>query len=261
MVDVIGYGADNKGNDYDFAFVNNLANLTLTVGAETLDVTRISDTRFAFGAADGSKNGETYPFFVTYYENGFSGMNGLEDVSDECFIWEIHVPVTVDKPVKLTYTVHLTNPQTAAGTYGTYDEDGSEKHEDLWTNRSAWLYPVDSDGRAGEKEAFDKPTVSYTVTKEPENPQPETPSEESTPDVPVVVKKEKEETPEEESVLTDVAGTMLPMSGGGVAGARTGDSSDTALWAVLAAASILTMAGVILLKNTKPCKARRKRRK
>lgn len=259
VVDVIGYGTDNKGNDYDFDFVNKIENMKLTVGDEILDVTRISDTKFAFGAADGSKNGKTYPFFVTYYEKGFSNINGPDDVFDECFIWEINVPVTVDKPVKLTYTVHLTNPQTAAGTYGTYDEYGSEKYENLWTNRSAVLYPVDSDGQAGEKEVFEKPTVSYTVTKKPsEDPKPGTSTEEDTPDVPVVV---KEETVEEETVPVDVAGTMMPAADGTVAGARTGDSSHVAVWLILAAASILAMTSVALFRNVKLRTIRRKRKK
>ena len=63
----------------------------------------------------------------------------------------------------MTYTVKLTNPETDIGTYGEYDEDGSKNKEALYTNNSATLYPIDSDGHKVESEDFPKPTVSYTV--------------------------------------------------------------------------------------------------
>ena len=33
--DVIGYGTDNRGNAYNFDFVNDISKLTLKVGTET----------------------------------------------------------------------------------------------------------------------------------------------------------------------------------------------------------------------------------
>lgn len=63
----------------------------------------------------------------------------------------------------MTYTVKLTNPQTAEGTYGQYDADGSENYSGLYTNNSATLYPVDSNSRPGQPENFRRPTVSYTI--------------------------------------------------------------------------------------------------
>ncbi|HIZ78975.1 MAG TPA: doubled motif LPXTG anchor domain-containing protein [Candidatus Lachnoclostridium stercorigallinarum] len=65
--------------------------------------------------------------------------------------------------VSLTYGVKLMNPQTAEGTYGRYDEDGSEGYDGLYTNNVATLYPVDSNGQEYQPEDFPKPTVSYTV--------------------------------------------------------------------------------------------------
>ncbi|MGN1128696.1 MAG: S-layer homology domain-containing protein, partial [Candidatus Flemingiibacterium sp.] len=61
-----------------------------------------------------------------------------------------------------------------AGTYGTYDRDGSKDYAGLYTNNSAILYPVDSTNVSGTPEAFPRPTVSYTVgsISEPE-PEPE----------------------------------------------------------------------------------------
>lgn len=70
VVDVIGHT-----DDYNFDFVNDAANLTMTVGGETLKT-----------------------------------------------------------------------PKTEPGTYGQYDQDGSQGYDGLYTNNSATLYPVDSNG-------------------------------------------------------------------------------------------------------------------
>lgn len=43
VVDVIGYGEDNKGNDYNFDFVDDIGELTLTVGGKALDKTELID--------------------------------------------------------------------------------------------------------------------------------------------------------------------------------------------------------------------------
>ena len=99
-----------------------------------------------------------YPFALHYYANGEDGQ------SDECFVWEINVPVSNFAPVELTYSVKLTNPQSADGTYGHFDADGSEHFDSLLTNLNATLYPVDSNGDQGMPEYFAKPTVSYTNT-------------------------------------------------------------------------------------------------
>lgn len=150
VVDVIGYT-----DDYNFDFVNDAANLTMTVGGETLKTTKIDETSYGFGELrDG-----TYPYVLTYYANGSEG------AKDEHFVWQINVPVSNFEPVTLTYTVKLTNPKTEPGTYGQYDQDGSQGYDGLYTNNSATLYPVDSNGTPGESEEFAKPTVSYTVEK------------------------------------------------------------------------------------------------
>lgn len=150
VVDVIGYT-----DDYNFDFVNDAANLTMTVGGETLKTTKIDKTSYGFGEL---RDGE-YSYVLTYYANG------REDVKDEHFVWQINVPVSNFEPVTLTYTVKLANPKTEPGTYGQYDQDGSQGYDGLYTNNSATLYPVDSNGTAGEPEEFAKPTVSYTVEK------------------------------------------------------------------------------------------------
>ena len=160
VVDKIGSGT-YSGTEYDFDFINSLDALTLTVGGEELDEEELIDpsytdpyvtSAYGFGASDG-----TYQFVLNYYEKGEDGQ------SDECFVWEINVPVSNFAPVQLTYTVQLTNPKTESGTYGTYDADGSEGYDGLYTNNEATLYPVDSNGVPGQAENFYRPTVSYTV--------------------------------------------------------------------------------------------------
>lgn len=168
VVDVIGADTDSAGNDYDFAFVNNLENLKLTVGGkelvktdltEDLGFTNPNETAcYGFGESSQEQMGG-YPFVLHYYEKGEDGQ------SDECFVWDINVPVEIDNTVQLTYTVKLTNPQSKEGIYGQYDADGSEGYNGLYTNNRATLYPVDSNGNEGVPENFRKPTVSYTVGK------------------------------------------------------------------------------------------------
>ena len=155
--DVIGYG-----EDYNFDFINSLDALTLTVGGDELDKEELIDPSYTdpyvTSAYGFGPNGDgTYQFVLNYYEKGEDGQ------SDECFVWEINVPVSNFAPVQLTYTVQLTNPKTESGTYGTYDADGSEGYDGLYTNNEATLYPVDSNGVPGQAENFYRPTVSYTV--------------------------------------------------------------------------------------------------
>ena len=178
--DVIGYGTDNRGNAYNFDFVNDISKLTLKVGTETLEATDLSldlsygdaneTARYGFAPnrvqittdMDQSNIPEqdpySYDYVLHYYQNGKNGN------SDECFVWDINVPVSKFAPVSLTYQVKLTNAQTSSGTYGTYDKNGSQNKDSLYTNKSATLYPVDSDGVRGIPENFQKPTVSYTVS-------------------------------------------------------------------------------------------------
>lgn len=146
-------------NDYNFDFVNELDKIKLTVGGAELPAVQIDSNTYGFGASNGSSDGKTYPFVVTYVKG-----NGAEE---EHFVWNINVPVTIDSAVQLTYTVRLNNPKTETGSYGKYDKDGSQGYEGLYTNNSATLFPVDSKGNEGASEEFNKPTVSYTVADHP----------------------------------------------------------------------------------------------
>ena len=168
VVDEIGSGTDNKGNAYHFDFVDDAANLALTVGGRTYTVTKAEQVEsgavstYWFGQpVENGQSGADYPFVLHYYKDGTT-LRG--ERYDECFVWEFHAPVTQFQRVELTYTVRLADPQTAAGTYGAYDGTGESGASALFTNNSAVLYSVDSTGVSGRPERFRRPTVSYTVS-------------------------------------------------------------------------------------------------
>ena len=259
VVDVIGYGTDNKGNKYNFDFVDDISALTLTVNgknlpAQEIDVTdafftgSYETTCYVFGDPSGDSSG--YPFALHYYANGEDGQ------SDECFVWEINVPVSNFAPVQLTYSVKLTDPQTADGTYGSFDADGSEHFDSLLTNLNAALYPVDSNGDQGMPEYFAKPTVSYTNTtpdggggggggRDDDDGGTKIPDENPpTTDVPGT------DIPDENPPTTDVPATDLEDPDVPLADVpKTGDVS--ALWLALSALSGTGLAGVTFLGRKK----------
>ncbi|MDY2969926.1 MAG: S-layer homology domain-containing protein [Butyricicoccus pullicaecorum] len=159
VVDVIGSGNDNYGNAYNFDFVNDIDKLELTVNGIALDKEKIDEYTYGFGKLEVNSNSARkayYTFILRYHPEGIEG-------NSECLVWEINTSISNFAPVQLTYTVKLTNPQTKPGTYGEYDADGSEEKGSLYTNNSATLHPVDSNGVAGAPETFAKPTVSYRI--------------------------------------------------------------------------------------------------
>lgn len=164
VVDYIGSGIDNYGNEYDFEFVNDIDTITLTVGDETLDKHTIDENHYGFGPDDYSFNDSVeyrYRFELIY------------EPDEDRFTWYINEPVSNFAPVQLTYTVKLTNPQTTPGTYGVYDENGSNGHSGLYTNEFAYIQAHDTAGTVYAPDYFSMPTVSYTV--ESEEPEPEPP--------------------------------------------------------------------------------------
>ena len=157
LVDAGSYVEDYMGyveGYYNFDFVNKAEALTITVGGVELTTKKISENKYVFVESDNQGN---YPYELTYYP-----ANG--DEANEHFVWTMNVPVTNLAHVKLTYTVKLMNPKTAAGTYGKYDSNGSARFDGLYTNNSAALYPKTTGSTAdGAADWFLKPTVSYTV--------------------------------------------------------------------------------------------------
>lgn len=156
--------------DYNFDLVNDAGSLVLTVGGEQKATVKLGENSYGFGdLLDGVK----YEYELTYYP---------ANDGEEHFQLAINVPVSKNAPAKLSYKVKLTNPKTAGGTYGVYDQfgennDGSSSYG-LYTNNKATLNPVDSLRKEGESEYFNKPTVSYTV---PESPSPSPTPESGTP--------------------------------------------------------------------------------
>lgn len=158
LEDYMGY----VEGSYDFDFVNDVDKLLVTVNGAALDKTKLDDNTYGFGrreaavqAAIVDGNCKNYRFVLKYMPGEKGG---------EHFVFFINEAITKEYPVQLTYTVKLTNPKTASGTYGQFDADGSKKYDGLYTNNSATLYPVDSNGVSGLPESFGKPTVSYTVS-------------------------------------------------------------------------------------------------
>lgn len=151
VVDIIGQGKDNKGNDYNFD-VANLDNMTITVGGVKLNKEKIQSEEFPGSTTYGFFEGEiadgNYDFVVTYYPDGVADADGK---TREHFVWSINVPVGNFAPAQFSYDVHLTNPQKAKGEYK------------VETNVEAVLTPVDSNGTVGSTETFPVPELTYEV--------------------------------------------------------------------------------------------------
>lgn len=151
VVDIIGQGKDNKGNDYNFD-VANLDNMTITVGGVELNKVKIQSDEFHGSTTYGFFEGEIadghYDFVVTYYPEGVADADGEKR---EHFVWDINVPVSNFAPAQFSYDVHLTNPQKAKGEYK------------VETNVEAVLTPVDSNGTKGKPETFPVPELTYEV--------------------------------------------------------------------------------------------------
>ena len=165
VVDAIGYGTDDKGNAYDFAFVTDAKTLSMELNGTTYPATQVetkagATASYVFLA---SVDGENYPIAtVDYYVAGVA--DGV--AYDEYFVWSFAEAIMSGDVLKLHYQVKLTDPQTAAGTYGQYDADGSEGYTSLYTNKYANLL----DNADHMVAVFPKPTVSYTVKSEPVDP-------------------------------------------------------------------------------------------
>ena len=154
-VDAGSYVTDYMGyveNDYNFDLVNDPAKIYVTVGDETLEAVPLQENTYGFGW---DKENNSYNYVLTYTP----AADG-----EEHFLWNINVPITNLRHVQLHYTVKLMNPKTEAGTYGTYDANGSHGYDGLYTNNSATLYPRATGTEiVGDGQDFLKPTVSYQI--------------------------------------------------------------------------------------------------
>lgn len=144
--------ADTVGKSFDLV----PGTFCLTVGGQKLQYKQDGNVTY-FG---GDRNESNYRFKIEY------------DGAADSFTWEINEPVSNFAPVKLSYTVKLAGTP-AAGTHGVMDLNGDGYVDDtttpvdvskaLYTNESAILTPVATDGGQGEALEFPKPSVSYTA--------------------------------------------------------------------------------------------------
>ena len=177
VTDYMGYEADN----YNFDLVDPSAMVLRVEKGETVTeykAEKIAENHYGFMPnEDGA-----YSYEVIYTPG--------QKADDEYFTWKINTNVTNFERVSLTYNVKLMNPKTEAGTYGALDLNGDGIADDsgeavngdaaLYTNTSAVLSPVNSNGATGKTEYFSKPSVTYTVADTTPTPD-TTPSQDTTP--------------------------------------------------------------------------------
>lgn len=137
VTDYIGCDSAQDGSGYDFDFVNEAAALTMKVGSTVLTPVPLGENQYGFGTQE---NG-SYPYVLTYSPNDSQG---------ESFKWEFNVAVQSLSPIQLTYHVELKKAPTKEGEHT------------LYTNTSATLTPVDSNGTVGTPVTFARPYVTYT---------------------------------------------------------------------------------------------------
>ena len=142
---------DQMGDAFDFV----PGSLKLTVGGTELK-SKADGNMTYFGDDAESLNENDYRFKVLYAPD------------TDAFVWTINENVSNFAPVQLTYTVKLTKPETAPGTYGTEDLKGEKDvpaDKALFTNKRAVLNAINSAGAQLNPLDFPKPSVSYTVKK------------------------------------------------------------------------------------------------
>ncbi len=136
VTDVMGSGTTDKGESYNFDFVNDLNKISITVDGVALQGYQTGENTYAFGTADDQNQ-----FELTY------------DQATDAITLDINIPIA-GNDVLVSYYVDLVQAPTKAGEY------------QLNTNNSAVLDPA---GDTLEPAEFPKPTVKY-VTEEAEEP-------------------------------------------------------------------------------------------
>lgn len=143
---------DTIGEKFTFGGVDSFA---LKVGTE--EIKGVKDASDANTVNFGEKKDDgKYPYTVTYTPD------------TKTFVWTINEVLDGRKSVQLTYTVKLTKPETAPGTYGVEDLTGKGLTEEeaanaLYTNESAVLNAKTRNNVTIVEQEFPKPSVSYTV--------------------------------------------------------------------------------------------------
>ena len=145
---------DTIGEKFTFGGVDSF---TLKVGTKEIKGVKDASDKNTVNFGEKKKDGK-YPYTVTYAPD------------TKTFVWTINENVSNFAPVQLTYTVKLTKPETAPGTYGTEDLKGEKNvpaDKALFTNKRAVLNAINSAGAQLKPLDFPKPSVSYTVKNPP----------------------------------------------------------------------------------------------
>lgn len=147
VVDTMGY-VEGQYN-FDLYKPDGMTVVLTGTKKQELQAEKIGENHWGFGKTD-----DGYLYEVTY---------SPADDGTEKLEWLFNTSVTNFDRVSLNYQVKLMDPETEPGTYGSYDRDGSKGSKELYTNSSAILYPIDSQGKEGEAVKFPMPAVSYTI--------------------------------------------------------------------------------------------------
>ena len=150
------YVIDQIGNEFTF-----MDGLSLEVNGTKLSATQDTTNKNLYRF--GTETGGVYPYTVTYTAKNDETKEPAQ------FTWNINENVYAGTEVTLSYKLKLTNPKTAAGTYGVTDLDGNGfvdgaettkvvAADALYTNESATLYKDNQ-----EIAVFPMPSVSYTI--------------------------------------------------------------------------------------------------
>ena len=144
---------DTIGEKFTFGGVDSF---TLKVGTKEIKGVKDDSDENTVNFGEKKDDGK-YPYTVTYTPD------------TKTFVWTINEVLNGRESVQLTYTVKLTKPETAPGTYGVEDLKGEKVLTDteaanaLYTNESAVLNAKAENNVTIVAQNFPKPSVSYTV--------------------------------------------------------------------------------------------------
>lgn len=144
---------DTIGEKFTFGGVDSF---TLKVGTKEIKGVKDDSDENTVNFGEKKDDGK-YPYTVTYTPD------------TKTFVWTINEVLNGRESVQLTYTVKLTKPETAPGTYGVEDLKGEKVLTDteaanaLYTNESAVLNAKTENNVTIVAQNFPKPSVSYTV--------------------------------------------------------------------------------------------------
>lgn len=186
VMDYMGSGIDNLGNEYDMDFIPDASRMYIIWNGERIDAATDDNITFYFD-----------DLFTLVY-------NGDEE--NDSFKWTINTNLLLCDSVELHYSIKLSNPQTIAGEYGEYDFDGSQGGIPLLTNTTATLYTPD-DTKISD---FPLPAVEYSVTPTPSPTPTITPTPTPTPTPTVTPTPTPTPAPTPTATTTTVAPTSTP---------------------------------------------------